>query len=60
MLGTDGEYQLPTRKASFDSCARKLQTISCKLFHRKTYFTQFREFDYNILSKIAGRIKLLN
>lgn len=28
MLGTDGEYQLPTRKASFDSCASKQSAVN--------------------------------
>ena len=30
-----------------------LQKIRCKTFHKKTYFTQFYQFDYNLLSEIA-------
>ena len=31
--------QLAIQKTKFDGCAKKLQQISCKNFHRKTYFT---------------------
>ena len=40
-------------KTSFDIGARKLQKISCKIFHRKNYFTWFRELVWNIFSKIV-------
>ena len=32
-------------------CARKPRQIGCKTFHRKTYFTWFRELVSNLLSK---------
>ena len=31
--------QLVIQKTKFDGCAKKLQQISCKTFHRKIYFT---------------------
>ena len=31
--------QLAIQKTKFDGCAKKLQQISCKTFHRKIYFT---------------------
>ena len=42
-----------TQEVDFDSCARKLQRISFETFPRKTYFTWFPKFIYNILSKIV-------
>ena len=39
---------LVTQNENFDIFARKLQKFSFKTFFRKTYFTQFREFVYNI------------
>ena len=33
--------QPATQKTDFESCARKLQKIYCKTFHRKTFFTYF-------------------
>ena len=43
-----------TENANFDSCTRELQKFSCKIFKRKTYFTQFQVFACNILSRIVG------
>ena len=38
MFGIDGKVNQPaTQKTHFDSCAPKLQNISCKLFHRATF-----------------------
>ena len=51
--------QSDSRKTNFESCARQLQKISCKTLHRKTYI-YFREFAYNILSKIDETRKPLN
>ena len=31
--------QLAIQKTKFDGCAKKLEQISCKTFHRKIYFT---------------------
>ena len=44
---------LATQITNFDICFRKLQKISCQAFPRKSYFTYFFEFVYNILSKIV-------
>ena len=38
MLGFDGEYTNVHPKAKFNVFGKKLQKISCKTFHRKTYF----------------------
>ena len=53
MLGYDGEYPAVHRKAKF--CfffCKKLQKMSCKTFHRKTYFAYFPEF----VSKLSFKI----
>ena len=50
--------QLATQKKNFDSFARTLLKISSKTFHRKTYFTEFFEFVYNTLSKIATTLDI--
>ena len=50
MLGFDGGYPAPNPKVKFWCFSVK---ISCKAFHRKTYFAQFREFVSHPLSKIA-------
>lgn len=42
-----------TKKTKFYSWAEKVQKISCKTFHRKTYFPYIRELVYNILSMIV-------
>ena len=44
--------QPTTQRANFDICATGSRKISWKTFHRKTYFTQFHDFLYNLLSKI--------
>ena len=41
-----------TQKTNFDIYGKKLRKISCKTFHRKTCFTYFGEFLYNLLPKI--------
>ena len=55
-LVIDGEYLAGHPKVNFDSCAGKLQKISFKTFHAKTYFNWFREFVYNSQSKNVHRI----
>ena len=42
-----------TQKSNFAFFGKIIQKTSCKTFHRKTYFAQFREFVYNFLFKIA-------
>ena len=32
---------------------KKIEKVSCKIFHGKTHFAQFREFVYNLLPKIV-------
>ena len=54
MLGFNCEYPEDHPKSKFRRFSvKKLQKISCKTFHRKTYFTWFREFVSNPLHKIV-------
>ena len=45
--------QLPTQKQILMFFGKKLQNISCKTFHRKTYLALFREFVSKLWSKIV-------
>ena len=51
MLEFTAHTQPATQTANFDIFARKLREISCKAFHRKTYFNQYCEIFYNTLFK---------
>ena len=54
MLGFNCEYPEDHQKSKFRRFSvKKLQKIRCKTFHRKTYFTWFREFVSNPLHKIV-------
>ena len=39
MLGYDGECPGDTKNTNFDICAKISLKLTCKTFHRKTYFT---------------------
>ena len=42
-----------TQETNFEICARKSPKISYKTSHRKTYFTEFCELVYSLLSQIV-------
>ena len=55
MASTQQYTEIP----NFDVLGKILQKISCKTFHKKTYFAYFCEFVSNLLSKIVWGNKSL-
>ena len=47
MIGFDGEYPADTQEANFDIYVKKIAKRQLLTFHKKTYFTYFRECVYN-------------
>ena len=59
MLGFDGECPAVQPKAKFWLFfGKKLQKISCKTFHRKSYLAKFLQLVINLLSNTEGQIFL--
>lgn len=50
MIELDREYPAVHPKGKLDICPRKLQKIGSRIYNRKTYFTLYCEFLYNLFS----------